>query len=417
MAALRSANEMLLRSSCARLTHSVRALSTPAMERHSHAASLEPLRTQLLPELYPPSKNDEDRFDHTKVLIRTETTILRNELITPYTKPLASTAQVALPNLVLLDGLNGVGKSTITAHTVAHARHNGFIVAYIPEAQFWTDGPGFFCPVLNQGLNIMDHGMDAVRYYDRPLQTGAIFTNLLELHANMLAKLPCTPSLATEDTAKCQTLHDLVLRGNTLSTQVESDWRINPSLAADVLHQLLLELSANKEVPFALVIDNYHSFVGMTCMVDDRKRRIHSNGIRTIAQFLGRDSIERFAANIQNGFVLLTSEEYPQVMECRRSRVLGGTEFPLGEHILKDPSGRAWLKGLRKRVADPDNHKAWYISVPDCIPGELKAMCATFSPRGLRRDSTQGENRGIADRLVALAGGRGAVMKKIFTTR
>lgn len=399
-----------------RVTLPVRRLSTPAAVVSHHIGSIEPWKLEYLPELQNSASKDAPKSDVSKTLIRTETAILRNRLIAPFTKPSTASPE-STPNLVFLDGLEGVGKSTLTAQAVVHARSKGFIVIYIPDARLWTDGPGFFCPVITEGLDIVKDGMQAVRYYDRPFQTAAIFSTLLQSHADLLAKISCTPSLCTETTAQCETLLELVQKGEAIIKQIDNNWKVNPALATEVLHQVIHELSANKDIPFALVIDNYHCLIGMTCMMDDRRRRLHANAIRSIAQLFGRDAIEQLASSIQNGFVLLSAQEKPPFMEWRRSRVVSGTDFPLDERILRDASGRIWLRGFRERVADELNSNAWHISLPDCLPGELKAMCATFALRGLKRETAHGEDRGVADRLVALAGGRGTVMKRIFDSR
>lgn len=379
---------------------------------------VKPLNTQFLPELYPPSQKN--RSDHQnnefihKTLFRSETSSLFNRLVQPYLKQRFSSTP---PNLALIDGPRGIGKTTILAQTVAQAREKGFIVLFISNARLWTDGPGFFCPVADENFNPVHDGPSTVRYYDRPTQTRSVFKNLLEAHTDTLVDIPYSKELGSDITDKCDTLYDLISLGLSYLDNIDNNWRTNPMIAGQILHQTVLELSSCSTVPFALVIDNYHSFVGMTCMVNDRKRRLHANSVRAIAQLFGRDAIERVASKIKNGFVLLAAEDDPPLMEWRQSRVVGVADFPLGKHIFKDVSGRRWLRDFRSRIADPENTRSAYMPVSDCVPGELKAMCATFSYRGLRDDHSQSNSRLASDRLAVLAGGRGREMARIFATR
>lgn len=406
--------------------HSVRrAFVTPAVVESSRAGTIEALETKLLPEIYIPDTEKKSSLlakprksdvpDTVKTLMRSETIALNEQVIRRHAKPPAP--DKAVPKLVLLDGLKGVGKSTILQQAVASARSSDFVVMYIPNTRHWTDGPGFFCPKVSGDMDPAKHGMSAIRYYDRPMQIHQIFTNLLNAHADKLHEIPCTPKLATKSTESCVTLHDLATHGRNLIDEIDSDWYENPSLAADAFHQMILELSTNPDIPFAIVVDDYHTLIGLTCMEDERRRRLHSDCIRTIAEFLGRSAIERTADRMNRGFVLIGAEENPPFMPWRSSRVLGTLDYVLNESIRRDPSGSVWFEELRSRTAHADKLDAMHIRVPECIPGELKAMCATFAPRGLGRDAGQPDKKGMSDRLVVLSGGRGNVMRAIFDSR
>lgn len=409
-----------------RICHSVRrAFVTPAVVESSRAGTVEVLETELLPEIYSPSTEKisplsakprkSDVPETVKTLIRSETIALNEQVIRRHARLPASGKGV--PKLVLLDGLKGVGKSTILQQAVASARSSDFVVMYIPNARHWTDGPGFFCPKVTGEMDPVKHGISAIRYYDRPMQIHQIFTNLLNAHADTLHEIPCTPKLATKSTESCDTLHDLVTHGRNLIDEIDSNWYENPSLAADAFHQTILELSTNPDVPFAIVVDDYHTLIGLTCMEDERRRRLHSNCIRTIAEFFGRSAIERTADRMNRGFVLIGAEANPPFMSWRSSRVLGTSDYVLNDSIRRDPSGSVWFEGLRLRAAHADKLDAMHIRVSECIPGELKAMCATFAPRGLGRDAGQPDKKGMSDRLVMLSGGRGNVMRAIFDSR
>lgn len=402
-----------------------RGFVTPAAVQSDRAGTVEALKTGLLPEIY--TRQDDRKSERSgkkeksevpatvKTLIRSETLVLNEQVIRPLVK--SSTPDSVIPKLILVDGLKGVGKSTILNQATAFARDSGFIVMYISNARHWTDGPGFFCPKITDGMDLVQHGISAVRYYDRPMQIHQIFSNLLHVHADKLQEIPCTSALATKSTESLATVHDLVTYGLNLINEMDRNWHDKPSLAADAFHQLILELSTNPDVPFAIIIDDYHTLIGLTCMENERHRRLHSNSIRTIAEFLGRSAIEQTAERMNRGFVMIGAEENPPFMTWRRSRVLETSDYVLSDAIRFDPSGREWFEGLRLRAAHTNNPDAMHVRVSDCASGELKAMCATFAPRGLGRDAGQPENKGLSDRLVMLSGGRGNVMRAIFDSR
>lgn len=402
------------------LRHQSRSLTINAASDGSSTAVVKPFKTDLLPEIFPPSKKSGQTSDSTaseKTLFRIETTLLKANLIDPIIRSLPSTSQNA-SKIAFIDGQLGVGKSVILSQTVAHARDKGFIVLYMPDAKAWTDGPGFFSPAVKQDMDLIEDGISSVRYYNRPMQTHSTLKNLKLAHEDALAQISCDPKLASDSTAHCSTLLDLVSFGISQLDDIDSNWRAIPCLATEVLSQTIHQLCASRDTPFAIVIDDYHYMIGMTCMVSDRKRRLHSNSIRTIAQLLGRDSIENLASQNNSGFILLASESKPPFSNWKRSRVVGVSDFPLGKHVIEDPSGREWLRGFKTRVSDPENANSFYIRVSDCAPGELKAMCATFSAKGLRKEQVSNvANRLEADRLAILAGGRGKEMSRIFATR
>lgn len=389
--------------------------------RSDQPGVLRSFKLQVLPELYPTvrQKSAKESSDEARVktLIRDETLLIRNTLINPCINRASSSNSSSPTKLALIDGPRGVGKSTLLSQTVAYARERGFIVLFIPDTRTWTDGPGFFCPNIKSGSDPILDGPSAVCHFNRPKQMQYIFNNLLHAHGETLAQMPCSMDYTPNTTTRCQSLKDLALLGKECIDTIDNNWQTMPTMAADVLHQLVLELSNSPDAPFALVIDDYHFLIGLTCMVNDRKRRLHANSIRAIAQLFGRSAIEEFALKIRNGFVALATEDNPCVMKWRRSRVIGVSDFPLSEDILDDPNGRVWLKRFRMRAADPSDTRTLHISVPEFIPGQLKAICATFASKGLGGDHTNPEQRLTSDRLVALAGGRGSEMARIFSVR
>lgn len=397
--------------------------------------TVEPFAAHLVPEVYPTSisdiadeeypsnPNEKPRFVNksrpgVRRLVRPATMTLRN-VITRHAHPHA-TADVDMPTLALVRGMKGVGKSTLLEQAVAHARENDFIVLFIPNTLQWVDGPGFFTPAAVSGRDPLMDGVSAVRFYDRPRQTGELLHAVMKAHGEQLARVPAPSDLAPEgaETVKCDNLREVVEEGLSALTEMEVNWTPNlPTRVGDSLHHLVRALMTSS-ARSAVVIDDFHNFTGLTCMVDERRRALHANSIRVIAQLFGRDGIEQLAKDTKNGFVLLATQQQPSLQDWRRSRVLGVVDFPLSEDILNDPSGRKWLVEFANRMADESTGKTTLrIDVPDFLPKELKALCSTLSHGGLKREGAPSLQRSLADRLVALAGGRGSVMSRIFAIR
>lgn len=339
---------------------------------------LEP--TPALPEL-------PDRA-HAKSLIREANHTLR-ALLKPHDTP------------VILRGPKGVGKSTLLAHAVQAARASNQIVLYIPDARVWTHGRAFFAAAAVDGLQPHLDGLKAVRFYDRPAQTADLFHSVLEAHGEYLKSVPSRVDLRSEITKDCDTLHDLLVLGDRLLADVDSNWRLHPEYAGSVLAQFIEELLV-AECPAAIVVDNYTALAGLTCMRDEQKRCLHANGIRVVAEHLGRDAVEKTAERLNGPFVI-AAETKPTFEEWRASRVCGVVDYPIDDVIRADPSGRIWWHGLVNRVSD----NGLVLDVPPLEVNEQRALCATF-PEGRNRAN---------DRLVALAGGRADVMRRIYATR
>lgn len=389
---------------CLRSAHKyVRCLSTAL--RPEGPSTLESLHTKLLPE-----QNALNVQDSLKTLIRPISKTLHVQLISPH---VGSRKASQAPSLVLLNGAKGVGKSSLVMQTVVQARKNGFLVLYIPNSREWTHGGGFFSPTAVEGMEPHLDGLSAIRFYDRPFQTQNLFRWLLEAHAKEMADMSCHEQFSSPLTQHCATLQDLVQFGEGLIADVDSNWRENPKLAGDVLHQLIQELSIS-ERPVALVIDDYEHFIGMTCMANEKKQRMHANSIRIIAQQLGRDAINNTAQSI-NGFVMLAMNSAPAFENWRSSRIKSGVDFPISEDIRSDPSGREWWHTFKNEITKEECSHGLYIDVPPLQPGELKAICATFVRGGLRRNTDRTKPK--VDRLIALAGGRGDIMEKVFAVR
>ncbi|CAN8067894.1 unnamed protein product [Agarophyton chilense] len=362
------------------------ALATPASDR---TLSLEPLESAASSSL-------------TKTLIRPTSQLMR-EILSSEKKP----------SLMFLDGPKGVGKSALLSQAVKFAREHNHIVLHIPSAQDWTNGDGFFTAKSLDNMDSHIDGLAVIRFYERPFQTRRLFEDLLGAHAQVLNELPCHEDLSTPLTKQCKSLRELVQFGLDLLINIDADWINHPIEAGDVLHQLLKELARITDHTVGIVIDDYHALVGLTCMINEHKLRLHANSIRVVAQHLGRDSIENTARTLPNGYVLLASDTNAAIENWRKSRVRSTIDFPLSEDVSNDPSGRSWWKSFRHRVQQAPKQESLYIPVPELTSGELKALCATFEQGGLKRE----QGRAFTDRLTALAGGRADQMRKLFFGR
>lgn len=397
---------------------------------------LEQMRRDLLPEVFglkhdpdspsparkkphtsPTNSSDERDHDFRRMLVRPQTTHLRDLVISRYANEPAPRAVPLPPQLIVLDGPQGVGKSSVLEQTAAFARMKGYLVVYIPCPEEWTHGGSFFAAATVEEKNPVLDGLAAVRFYDRPTQIHAVFKAMLETHRDDLAEIECQEQLATKATAECVTLLDLVELGDRLLNEIDINWRDHPTLAGEVFHRFVNELCACDSKPVAIIIDNYEHFTGLTCMENERKVRLHSNCIRTVAEHFGRDAIERTAKSVENGFVLLATDPKHRFEDWRGSRVQSGIEYPLSVEIRKDPSGRKWLEDLKVRISDKTTERSVVVKLDELTSSELKTLCATFVNGGLKRlidDHNPGPEE---ERLVALAGGRADVMRKIAVSR
>lgn len=396
------------------------------MEKPHKAGFLEQHEKSLLPEIFAETAPRERHFrddrnadpEFKKALVRDATLQLREQVVSGYLpKEGDAEGRDQAPNLVVLDGVKGVGKTSIIEQTAAFARLKGFIVLYIPSPAAWIDGRGFFCSTAVEGKDPVMDGLSAVRYYDRPHQMHEVFKTLLRVHSDDFAKLDCHPEFASELTENCASLRDLVELGDRLLDDLDSNWRQTPANAGEIFHQLIQELCACREKPVAIIIDNYDKFVGMTCMVNERKERMHANSIRVIAEEFGRDAIEKTAEEMTNGFVMLAVDPSYAFESWRKSRVRSGVDFPLSNAALADPFGKQWIADFKERIGSPEAQRKMYIDVPRLSASELKALCSTFVQGGLRKLIDDDYQDAETARLIALAGGRGDLMRKIAICR
>lgn len=427
--------------------------SSAALEKSvtitSNSGVVKNLKAHLIPEVYPSSPSPAastssastpSTANPVKTLIRSETLFLQDALITK--KKSGNTESGSKKNLALVDGPKGVGKSTLLQQIVSDARGSGYVVLYVPNSREWVDGPGFFAPVVTADGDLVRDGLSVVRYYDRPKQVEDALRSLVVAHAEQLQEIPYTGT-GTEENADCKTLLALVEKGISLLSDIDSNWRVIPSHATDVFHEVITQLCAQTTVNFALIVDDFHTLLGPSCMKNSRNQVLHANAVRTVSEFLGRESIQHTAESIRNdGFVLLASEARPPFIKAytKSSRILSTLDYPLSDDVKFDISGEKWYKQLRKKLkaTDEKNKHGLYINLPECNPNELKAMSATFSSNsqinGIRFNHNQSLDRsadGIEagtinsasnsrnenERLIMLAGGNGKQMNRIFNIR
>lgn len=360
------------------------------------------VETSVLPEVYPRSAGP---HPPQKSLIRSCTLTLRNAI-----DARLDPSSPSQPSLFIVDGPKGVGKTSLIHQAVSHARLQGVIVLYLPSARVWTHGGGFFTAVDVEGMDPLLDGVEAVRYYDRPEAMESVFNAMVNAHGNALRDIKCDRAMDTEMTEGCVDLLRLAEKGTKYLKGLDSDWKRSCKGAGDVFERLVRELcSSDREV--MVVIDDYQWLTGLTCMMNEKRERLHANCIRAVANFFGRDAIERLAGEMNKGFVVLATEQNFKYEEWRRSRVRGVQDYPLSEDILNDVSGRIWLRGLTERVKG----EGGLLSVPQFSPQELKAISSTFVKGGIRKIA-EGAG-GESDRLVVLAGGRGDLMRRITMSR
>lgn len=309
-------------------------------------------------------------------------------------------------SLVLLAGSRGVGKSTTLQRAVGTAREHGYVVLYIPHANDWTHGGGFFCATRVENADPLHDGLKAVRFYDRPLQMQRLFEDMLRVHAKQLEQIPCVSKHSFHN------VRQVVERGLHVLEHIDDDWRSAPRKAADMLHSMVRDLSAS-DTPFLIAIDSYESFAGLTAMRNDRAQVLHANGIRCVAQMFGRDAIQDTASAIRNGFVILAQEGAHGYTTCRSSRVRGVVDFPLSEHIKRDPSGKFWLAQLWQQVTDAEQLEnaasdTVCIDVPVMTHQEMGTVL-----RKCQHGSTSVDDTTL-NRLIQLSGGHPGVLVDLY---
>lgn len=365
----------------------------------------EQLDTRLIPEVYGSANSTSPQ----KLLIREHGRIIRN-----ITSSLMKVPSSNPPHpLLIINGYKGVGKTSILHQTVADARLRGMIVLYIPDAREWTHGSGFFAGVNVEGKDPLLEGVEAIRFYDRPEEIGKVFDNMITAHGDQLEGIKCNTKFSSDFTKDCSSLLELIHKGKEYLALGESDWRRSCEGAGDVFTRLMLELSnLPSDLGFMLVIDNYEWLVGLTAMQNDRRQYLHANAIKAVAEHFGRTAIEAYANNITKGLVLLATDPSHAFQEWRRTRVKSGVDYPLGDEILHDVSGKRWIRSLKDRV----KMTGGLIEVDPMSNHELKAACSTFVKGGVRKLA---ERDGMyeEDRLVALAGGRADIMRRVAVSR
>jgi len=354
----------------------LRQLCTQSSRRRGPTAgSVIPLPN--LPEL---RKSGDDDGDIKRALVRAPDLVLRSHAL--------GTEESA--RLVLLSGEKGRGKSTSLRAAVSAAREAGAIVLYIPNASAWTQGGGFFASARGEGSPKDDE--KPIRWYDRPYQTSAALQVLLDAHAPQLESVPCT------DSSDWENAREAAEEGVRLVKNIDDDWRMNPRRAGDAFTAVIESLANHEETRFVVAIDEYETLAGLSILGNERGRYVHSDGVATIGRHFGRRSIEKFAESIRNGVVLLAQSGNANGRRVRASRVLETEDFKITENMRKDPNGIVWLKQLW------DSNDA-VIHYEDF---RVKEMQKLLDLQNMGAIESYQKNR-----LLALAGGRGDVLRKL----
>jgi Mitochondrial ribosomal death-associated protein 3 len=347
--------------------------------------------------------------------------------------PPAAPAPTPRP-IVVLDGPRGVGKSAALLSAVARARAAGAVVAYMPSARAWTHGRGFFSAVPVAGKDLIKDGAAAVRWYERPWQTLALLSALLDAHGEALARMECALASPTREEAGAGTVRELVEYGVGALRDVDADWRVHPRRGGDALDSVVRELCAQESVPFMLAIDDYGSFLGMADLVSGARRCLHAGGIRAVAELFGRDALPGLAASIRNGSVIVALDQSHGATTWRPARVDGTVDFPVTEGVRRDSSGKQWLANVRamadrlaegeavEDLLDEDNlldptavsaaafaQQAQYFDVPEWTSEEALQVVAGFE----REERLAGLEDFERRKLFELAGGRADLLHKL----
>lgn len=90
-----------------------------------------------------------------------------------------------LPKKVVLSGARGVGKSTILSQAVYHARKNGWLCLFVPNAWDHVQS-GYYLDTV--------YGSNDTTLYDNPMMSTAALRSFFKAHKDVLKTLPVTQS-------------------------------------------------------------------------------------------------------------------------------------------------------------------------------------------------------------------------------
>lgn len=296
------------------------------------------------------------------------------------------------PDLVLLSGEKGRGKSTSLRAAVSAARQAGAVVLYIPKASAWTQGGGFFASARGEEEGGPKDDDKPIRWYDRPFQTSDALQSLLDAHAPQLESVPC-------DSPGWDNAREAAEEGIRLVKSIDDDWRKNPRRAGFAFTAVIESLASHEDTRFVVAIDEYETLAGLSILGNERGRYVHSDGVAPVGRHFGRRSIEKFAESIRNGVVLLTQAGNANGRRVRPSRVLETEDFKITDEMRKDPNGVLWLKHLWESNGEAVIHYDDF---------GVKEMQKLLDLQNLGAMEYWHKNR-----LLVLAGGRGDILRKL----
>lgn len=253
-------------------------------------------------------------------------------------------------NVVVIDGDQGVGKSAVLLRAVEQARRSGTIALYIPSAREWTHGDGFFAATTVEDSDEAVPDPDNIAFYDRPSQTLPVLTGLIQAHEELLRDVACDAEAVSEmsDIGACQTAYDVVSRGIELLQDLDADWRQRPRQGCTALSATVRLLCRQTAFPFLIAIDQWNALAGLTSLVSTRRRCVHANAIRAVAEHFGRNAIGPTSASMHRGAVLLALSHSHGEHSWRPSRIRGTADYPITDDLRSDASGKEWMKYLQE---------------------------------------------------------------------
>lgn len=317
-------------------------------------------------------------------------------------KVLGTNTENDSPQLVLLSGSRGSGKSTSLRSAITTARKSGCVVMYIPRASVWTHGDGFFAAARGMEDTVKKDELP-IRWYDRPFQISQTLTALLKSHASDMEAVSC---------GEHGTVREAAEEAVRVVENVDDDWRTMPRKAGNLFSAVVESLASDENMRFVVAIDEYECFAGLSSLGNGRGRWIHSSGISSVGRHFGRDAIQTFANSIRNGAVVLAQSGYCNGMRIRPSRVLGTEDFEVSEQIRRDPNGTKWLEEMWTT-----EEKGKGIVQFDMFT--MKEMEAIMEIEAINTTGTAAAvvNSELRERVALLAGGRGDVLRKLVNSQ
>ncbi|KAF9966537.1 37S ribosomal protein S23 mitochondrial [Mortierella alpina] len=179
---------------------------------------------------------------------------------------------------IVLTGDSGAGKSAMLLQTVSHCLSSGWVVIYVPKASTWMNSSYAYNKVPNTTTFV------------QPALASALAGQINSVNKDALNKI------VTSEKAKVGR-HD-VEKGTTLSALLQMG--IKDQLAAqDVLEVFMNEMSAQKEIPTLIAVDEINSFYRPTQYLSQDGKELDPDHLKLPKLFLnyiaGKSSLDHGA--------------------------------------------------------------------------------------------------------------------------